>query len=217
MVTQDRGGIWADKMYTCKSTQWHKIQNFIAKEPKINILTKIAMQKKNIPAPNAYVKVLNWTQESAKNRDNMQRFLKAKRITFTDVILAKRKLKEPGPQSYNPKDGYRITNLPQSKHTPQMQMLDDAKFKGQQTPGWKYNPNVNVIRPKSASARIAAFSRVSGQQMKDARIKLIKKDKTNPDMGSYNPVESAEKTQIRKRLFTFGKLQKTSFVDDAIK
>jgi hypothetical protein len=61
MVTQDRGGIWADKMYTCKPTQWLKLQNFIAKEPKVNILTKMALQKKNLPAPNAYVKVLNWT------------------------------------------------------------------------------------------------------------------------------------------------------------
>lgn len=69
-------------------------------------------------------------------------------------------------------------------------MLDDAKFKGQQTPGWKYNPNVNVVRAKSASARISAAPRVSGQQMKDARIKPIKKDKTIPDMGSYNPIES---------------------------
>jgi len=151
-----------------------------------------------LPAPNTYNKCWNWNQLSASNKDNRQKFLQCKRITFTDVILAKRKLKEPGPQSYNAKDGYRITNIPQSKKTPQTAMLDDAKFKGIQTPGSKYNGDYKLLRPKTASASIAPGPRVSGQQMKDARIKPLKKDKSKPDMGSYKPSESIEKTQTKK-------------------
>ena len=73
-------------------------------------------------------------------------------------------------------------------------MIDEAKFVGSQTPGSKYNPNYQIQRPKTASARIAATTRVKGQQMKDARIKTIKKDKSKPDMCSYKPEESELKT-----------------------
>ena len=58
------------------------------------------MKKKNQPAPNHYMKQANWVEESNKNNDNKQKFLKELRITETDKILARRKLKEPGPQSY---------------------------------------------------------------------------------------------------------------------
>lgn len=153
--SQDRGGIWADKFYKCEPNKWQKIQNYMAQEPKVNILTKIALQKKSIPAPNAYNKCWNWAAESSKNHDNLQKFLKGKRITFTDVIFAKKKLKEPGPSTYNAKDGYKIPHIPLSKNVPQCLMVEDAKFRSSQTPGSKYKPNFDIGRPKSASARIS--------------------------------------------------------------
>ena len=118
IATNDRGGIWADKSYKCVPNRWHRLGNFKNKEAKVNILTAQALKKKSLPAPNHYIKQSNWVAESAKNKDNKQRFLKELRITETDKILARRKLKEPGPQTYQPKDGYKADFLPMSKNTP---------------------------------------------------------------------------------------------------
>ena len=73
-------------------------------------------------------------------------------------------------------------------------MLDEAKFRGSQTPGIKYTPNLNAIRPKSAALKIIPNNRVSGQRMKDARITLLKKDRSKPCVGTYKVEECLVKT-----------------------
>lgn len=71
IATTDRGGIWADKAYRCVPNKWHRLQNLKRTEPKVNILTQIALKKKSLPAPNHYIKQANWVELSKKNKDNM--------------------------------------------------------------------------------------------------------------------------------------------------
>ena len=96
-------------------------------------------------------------------------------------------------------------------------MGGECVFKAAQTPGAKYNINLELTRPKSAAATICPQQRITGKMMKDARMQPLKKDKDKPDMCTYKAVESEEKTQTKRKDFTFGKLTKTSFVDDSIK
>ena len=97
----DRGGMWALKDYkTPLEPKWNHIQNYMPKGEKINILTESAKKKKFVPAPNAYIKQIKWTDISNKKPTGFQKFLKCKRITFTDQILERKKLKEPGPATY---------------------------------------------------------------------------------------------------------------------
>jgi hypothetical protein len=122
----------------------------------------MALKKKALPAPNQYNKCLDWAVEAIRNKDNFQKFSKSKRVTETDKILERRKLKEPGPQTYNWKENYKPNVLPLCKNSPQTVMLNEAKFKGLATPGCKYNPNYNAFRPKSAHAIICFKARVTG-------------------------------------------------------
>jgi|TARA_B110001450_G_C17608131_1_gene476058 hypothetical protein len=55
----------------------------------VNILEQEAKRKQDIPAPNKYIKCLDWKKE---NKDiNFQKFLRSERITLTDKILAQKK------------------------------------------------------------------------------------------------------------------------------
>ena len=103
-ATYDRGGMWAMKSYKVPhQPHWLSLANGVSKGPKVNVLTEHALSKKYIPAPNQYIKCLDWAKESQKNNQNLQKFLKADRITATEQILSRRKLREPGPGSYKPK------------------------------------------------------------------------------------------------------------------
>lgn len=74
MVTFNRGGDWANKWYTKVPVPFNMKQHHVASckttEPKISEAVKDALRKKNLPAPNQYIKCLNWAAESTKNRDN---------------------------------------------------------------------------------------------------------------------------------------------------
>ena len=52
--------------------------------------------------------------------------------------MAKKKLKLPGPSTYTPNLNWKVYNPPKIT-TPQLVMLDEAKFRGKQTPGPIYN------------------------------------------------------------------------------
>jgi len=104
-----------ERAYKVKNNpKWQRLGLFVSKKPKKNILFEEAEKKKGHPAPNHYIKALNWTAESAKAKDNFQKFLKGKRVTQTDEILETRKLRLPGPQTYKCDDGYKAKVLPLS-------------------------------------------------------------------------------------------------------
>lgn len=93
-------------------------------------------------------------------------------------------------------------------------MIEDAQHKAMQTPGHKYNPDILKYRPRSACARIASKPRVSGTRFNDTRMKSIVKDKSRPDMGSYQVTESHDKTRQHKRHFSFSKYKRTTYLDE---
>ena len=41
------------------------------KEKKVNILIEMALKKKEIPAPNHYIKCADWNKDSKRNNDNL--------------------------------------------------------------------------------------------------------------------------------------------------
>lgn len=218
MVTFDRGGIWAAKWYkNVPKTDWHRVGVVRPSDSKETQMTLDALRMKHMPAPNQYINCMNWEKESVNNRDNLQRFGTAKRVTTTDQILETRKLREPGPSSYKVKDLHHTVYLPMSKNKPQTVMLEEARFRGMSTPGHKYDPNPMAYRPKSACARVASRARVTGTTFKDTRMKGVAKDKTRPDMCTYDTTESFDKTKRHKRIFSFRKEKKTTFLDEIYK
>ena len=98
-----------------------------------------------------------------------------------------------------------------------MLMVEAARFHGAQTPGTKYNPNFNFIRPKSAATTMIPNQRISGQVMKDSRLKSIKKDKSKPCVGSYDITKSHRLTEPKNRAISFSQLKKTSFFEKYVK
>ena len=112
MVTFDRGGEFAMKAYKCNPNKWQHLGLFRSKLPKTNIMFEEALKKKSHPAPNQYIKCRDWAKESNKNKDNFQKFMYSKRITQTEEILAQKKLRIPGPQTYKVKDVYKIQSIP---------------------------------------------------------------------------------------------------------
>ena len=217
-ATYDRGGMWAMKSYKVPhQPHWLSLANGVSKGPKVNVLTEHALSKKYIPAPNQYIKCLDWAKESQKNNQNLQKFLKADRITATEQILSRRKLREPGPGSYKPKPQEKITVLPLPPKSAQLMMLDEAIYRGRSTPGNKYNLNYSQTRPKSACAYQTPATRVKGQKCKDSRMNINVKKSKDPCLGLYKNLESEEKTQTRKKIHQFSKEPKKSFIDIAIK
>jgi len=67
------------------------------------------------------------------------------------VILGRRKLKEPGPSTYKPKKNFKIYQVPKIT-TPQLMMLDEAKFRGKEVPGPIYHQNYKSVTAKTPHA-----------------------------------------------------------------
>ena len=125
--------MWAMKSYKTPisfNVEGYKIKGMSLKEP-----TKDGYKSK-MPKAQFYIKPTKWSDVNSKY--NMQRFQKSQRITHTDQILQTRKLKLPGPGTYKPQHNFKIYNPPKIS-TPQLVMLDEAKFRGKQTPGPIYN------------------------------------------------------------------------------
>ena len=86
-----------------------------------------------MPAPNYY----KLDFDMAKNHRG--RFLKGKRHTLIDDILKQKKQRLPGPGQYK-LPAHRIQSLPKTT-SEKCQFINDAKYSGMQTPGWKYKVN----------------------------------------------------------------------------
>uniref|UniRef100_A0A7S3MZ38 Uncharacterized protein n=1 Tax=Strombidium inclinatum TaxID=197538 RepID=A0A7S3MZ38_9SPIT len=162
-----------------------------------------------------YSTQLNWRDENKPK--NLQKFLKSQRITFTDVILARKKLKEPGPQSYNPKKPVKIFQVPKIS-TPQLLMLDEARFRGKEVPGPIYHKNFKAITPKTPHAQMYPRYRVKGQQIKGSRSGSnahITQKKKEPAPGSYEPLVSHNNTQEVKIKWKFSQGKRMTIFEQA--
>lgn len=106
---------------------------------KVNLFEREAKRKQKSPAPWQYIQSADWTKENSK--DNLQVFLKGERITETDKILARKKLKEPGPSTYKIKFNLveKKSKQPPKATSPQIQMFDHYKIVSKETPGHVYD------------------------------------------------------------------------------
>jgi hypothetical protein len=64
-------------------------------------------------------------------------------VTLIDEILAQKKLKLPGPGQYK-LPTYKILGMPKTS-SDKCQFINNAKFVGMQTPGFKYKLNYVLI------------------------------------------------------------------------
>ena len=106
-----------DKAYQVAKTKPIKeiTRTFFSKiKTKVNCFDLEASKKKFVPAPTKYGSIRNWS----KTKDRMQQFSSAKRLTVTDQILSRKKLKEPGPGTYKTKQ-YKIVNVSAPKQVTQ--------------------------------------------------------------------------------------------------
>ena len=94
--------------------------------------------KKDNPGPTTYKLNMDWTKTSNG------KFLKGKKSTVIDEIMAQKKLKLPGPGSYEPK-AHRIQKFAKVS-SDKCEFINDAKFVGLQTPGWKYKINYVTVK-----------------------------------------------------------------------
>jgi hypothetical protein len=67
----------------------------MSKTRKENIIEYEARTKKDLPAPNMYSSIPDWS------KNNKGKFPKSVRNTLIDQILAQKKLRLPGPGTYN--------------------------------------------------------------------------------------------------------------------
>lgn len=106
-------------------------------------ITEEAVRAKATPSATKYTGPKNWsrpTQYEAHKR-GFQKFLTDERVTVTDRILARRKLREPGPATYKAALAQWKRNVapklqdPALSRTEQLLMLDDAKVRSKEVPG----------------------------------------------------------------------------------
>jgi len=106
-------------------------------------------------------------------------------------------------------------------------MLDEAIYRGKQTPSFKYHleESEKQTRPRTAVTRMFPQQRVKGQVIKSARGKPLKKQKEGACVGVYKTYEYEHKIVPKARVVNFaagakadGKCpKKTSFIDDYVK
>lgn len=76
--------------------------------------------------------------------------------------MSMKKLKLPGPSTYEPKHNFKVYNPPKIS-TPQLLMLDEAKFRGKETPGPIYN--IAPLRGKGEPPFVGLHPFSRGTQM----------------------------------------------------
>ena len=75
---------WGVEGYYVPDNNWmfHRIKTFVSKQKKENILEYIARKKKEIPAPNMYQTIQDWS------KNTKGKFMKGLRVSEIDMILA---------------------------------------------------------------------------------------------------------------------------------
>jgi hypothetical protein len=126
---------WGVEGYYVPTNEWYfkKPKTFWAKGKKENIIEYEARKKKDQPGPTKYDLINDWS------KNTKGKFLKGKKETLIDEILKMKKYKLPGPGSYKlPTE--KILGMPKTTGE-KCAFINDAKFKGLQTPGSKYKIN----------------------------------------------------------------------------
>jgi hypothetical protein len=186
-----------------KSSFWHKVK-------KENFMDQQARKKKEIPAPNAYVIKSYWSGQYSDGGGHSGRWLKRDKITFIDEIIELKKFKMPGPGKYNVTK-FKIPNVPK-QNTEKGDFIENCRWYGLQTPGWKYKINWDSIRPKTPVALYYAKKGEDGKIIRPV-ISLKTKKTKDPAPGSYEMEDSFKKTQWPKKMFLFGKQKMNTYID----
>ena len=117
---------------------WHKTKSFWSNMKKQNIMDVEARRKKT-PAPNAYDFKTEWSGHYPSGGGHSGKCPTAPKVTYIDEILATKKLKLPGPGQYKVAN-FKIPNVPK-QNTDKGEFINNCRWYGQQTPGWKYKIN----------------------------------------------------------------------------
>ena len=185
---------WGIDGYYAPNNDWSLIKpkTFWAKGKKENFMEQQARKKKEIPAPTAYEVKSHWSGHYSDGGGHSGRWLKKKKLTYIDDILSLRKLNMPGPGKYKLND-FKIPNVPKQS-TEKGDFINNCRWYGLQTPGWKYKINWDAVRPKTPSAKYYAPKGEDGKVIKPTVISLKPKKTKDPAPGSYEVAESIKKT-----------------------
>ncbi len=206
MLHHKRGRSWGIDGYLAPNNDWSlvKTKTFWAKSKKENFMETQARRRKDLPAPTAYKIKCEWSGTYSDGGGHTGRWLKAPKLTLIDDILKQKKLKLPGPGQYKVND-FKIPNMPK-QNTEKGDFINNCRWYGMQTPGWKYKLNYDAIRPKTPAAKYYVKKAEEGKTGKSASVSLPggKQKKTkDPAPGSYEVEECIRKTQWPKNIFAF--------------
>lgn len=140
--------VWGIEGYLAPTNDWalQRVKSFWSKVKKENFMETYARKKKEIPGPNKYEFKSEWTGQYSDGGGHSGKWIKAAKVTYIDEILATRKLKQPAPGQYK-HETFKIPNVPIQK-TEKGEFIDNCRWYGLQTPGWKYK--INYVRRPSA-------------------------------------------------------------------
>lgn len=132
---------WGFEGYTVPNNDWHlkKPRTFWSVQKKENFMEEQAQKKKDLPAPTAYEAKSFWSGQYSDGGGHSGRWLKSAKVTLIDDILKLRKLRLPGPGQYKAKE-FKIPNVPK-QGTQKGDFINNCRWYGLQTPGWKYKLN----------------------------------------------------------------------------
>jgi len=131
---------------------------------KENFMEEQARKKKDLPAPTSYDFKSEWSGHYSDG-GHSGKWLKAPKITLIDDILKMRKLKLPGPGQYKV-PSFKIPNMPKVL-TDKGEFINNCRWFGQQTPGWKYK--INYV----SSLFLILFHFLGFNQAQDPRCKIL--------------------------------------------
>ncbi|CAI2365491.1 unnamed protein product [Moneuplotes crassus] len=165
-----------------------------------DMIKKRAMQT---PSPDKYSKV-----ESMKVPQHYAGFSKVKRVSYIDTIMAEKK-KIPGPNSYKPKYPKSKCTLFVSRTRAGNAFIDDATYRGQQTPGIQ-NVKYTSIEKKPYVHKITKSKRGSF-------LDPITRNKSSPGACKYKAMESYDATQKKKISLYLPKQPKKTLTDEVLR
>lgn len=214
-----RGKSWGIEGYLTPNNDWAwmKPRTFWSKSKKENFMETQAKKKKDLPAPTAYdIKSAGmWSGQYPDCTGHSGRWLKKDKTSYIDDILKLKKLKLPGPGQYKVKD-FKITNVPK-QNSEKGDFINNCKWYGMQTPGWKYKINYESIRPKTPSAKYYVAKDAEGKDKRPEPFSIKAKKTKDPAPGSYEVIECIKKTQWPKNMFAFHKEKQNTYVDRIVK
>lgn len=195
-----------------------KNENASKKSCKYTFLDDVVKDFKKHANQATYLKHENWKEENCKTHlhghYHKSEFSKMPRHTINEVLMRRaKKENKPPPGRYNlPK--HPIPSIANFQGEQRM-VVDDARWKAMQVPGFKYEiaSGVKITKPKVFELKIQP-----AKEKPESCLKIKKGQ--DPCIGFYNDEESFRKTQLRfnsRKMVVTTLSKKTTFVDDAVR